>query len=174
MPLRPATVKRRRDLPVVTYTHPLELAIAVALVVNGIRGALGALSPSVDALPTVPYFLYLLVSTAGGLAVTVGVIRAEAERAPGAGNSVHVVSYGPTLERAGLFLVASALLSFAIILIAANGYDGLGTGITSLILSAGVIQRARAVRRASRIIEAVTTQRLAELDALEPRDADRE
>ena len=133
MPAPPTPRRRRFALPVVFYAHPFELALGAALIVNGVRGFTGSLSPSVDQLPQLPLALYLIVSTVGGLGVVLGLVT---ER--------------KTIERSALYLVAAAYAAYGILLVSTNGAAGIAT--VAAVVAAACVLRAKAIRKAAQIV----------------------
>lgn len=126
-------------LNLLLHTHPFEVALGLALLVNGIRGFLGQFSPSVTELPALPLFMYLGVSVLGGLGTLIGLWRTDHPE-------------GKIIERASLWLVAASYAGFALLVVAGNGAAGIATGSTTLIVAAACIFRARAIRKAQRLI----------------------
>lgn len=135
----------RRDLPLVLYTHPFELALGAALALNGIRGIFGSVSPSLETLPAIPLGLYVVVSTIGGIGVITGILL-------GGNDLTAHRGLGMSLERAGLFCVASAYLGLAVLLLSNNGDASITTAVVYVVIGAGCLLRTRAIRRAARII----------------------
>lgn len=135
MPAPPTPRRRRFALPVVFYAHPFELALGAALIVNGVRGFTGSLSPSVDQLPQLPLALYLIVSTVGGLGVVLGLVT---ER--------------KTIERSALYLVAAAYAAYGILLVSTNGAAGIATATVAAVVAAACVLRAKAIRKAAQIV----------------------
>ena len=136
MTVTPPPPDRRRHsprIPVVLYAHPFELALGAALLVNGVRGFTGSLSPSVDQLPQLPLALYLIVSTVGGLGVVLGLVT---ER--------------KTIERSALYLVAAAYAAYGILLVSTNGAAGIAT--VAAVVAAACVLRAKAIRKAAQIV----------------------
>jgi hypothetical protein len=134
----PPPEHRRRKLPplpVVLYAHPFELALGAALIVNGARGFVGSLSPSVDQLPQLPLALYLIVSTVGGLGVVIGLITGR-----------------KTIERSALYLVAASYAAYGILLVSANGTAAIASAIVTVVVAAACVLRAKAIRKAAQIV----------------------
>lgn len=132
---------RRRDLPVVLYAHPFELALGVAFTVIGLRAIFeGTTTPSVDQLPELPLLLYRAATTLGGLGVIAGLIaRAHA--------------LGRTVERASLYAVAGTWAGYSVLGLAYQGReDGFGVAIITLAIAAACLLRALAIRKTERVI----------------------
>ena len=71
-PLRIALQQPR--IPLVLLTHPFELALGAVLIINGLRGFAGDISPSLATLPQWLQVVYLAVSTVGGTGVVTGLL----------------------------------------------------------------------------------------------------
>lgn len=133
----------RRNLRLTILTHPFELALGLALAINGLSGLAGYATPSIAALPPVPRYAYLVVSVIGGIGVIVGLILNDPPK--------HI-GLGKTLERASLYLVASSYAVLAVVIAASNGSAGLPSALVSLVIGAACVARARAIREAALII----------------------
>lgn len=131
---QPVPIPLRRRLWLMVLMHPLELALAVALVINGIRGALGDLPGSLASLPLVPLVGYLVVSTLGGVAAAVGLFLQTALR---------TVDVGVGMERAAMSLVGTSYLGVAVLVIPTAG---VGVAIVSACVGVGVLIRAYAIK----------------------------
>ena len=149
MPAPPTPRRRRFALPVVFYAHPFELALGAALIVNGVRGFTGSLSPSVDQLPQLPLALYLIVSTVGGLGVVLGLVT---ER--------------KTIERSALYLVAAAYAAYGILLVSTNGAAGIATATVAAVVATACLLRASAIAKTERVILATLREANADPDVL--------
>jgi hypothetical protein len=138
MTVTPPPPEHRRHsprLPVVLYAHPFELALGAALIVNGVRGFVGSLSPSVDQLPQLPLALYLVVSTVGGLGVVIGLV---VER--------------KAIERSALYLVAASYAAYGILLVSTNGAAAIASATVAGVVAAACVLRAKAIRKAAQIV----------------------
>lgn len=138
----PPTGRRRRfRIPVLLYAHPFEVCIGVAILILGGRALIeGATSPSVDQLPDLPLLLYRVASTLGGLGLITGLLLRQ-----------HAL--GRAVERAGCYVLASALAGYAVLVIAYQGReDGFGVSIITTAIAAGCLLRALAIRKTERII----------------------
>ena len=142
MPLAPRTMTGR-NLRLVALAHPFELALGAALALNGLRGLLGSVSPSVDALAELPRILYLAVSSLGGIGVIVGLILNDPPRHFGLGKAI---------EQASLYLVAASYAVLALIIVAGNGWPGVATALVSLVVGGACLLRAHAIALTSAII----------------------
>lgn len=144
MPAKTPRRRPRRDrLPLAFYTHPFELALGAALVLNGFQGLLGEVLPSVAELPEVTRVLYLVVSVLGGVGTLVGVILNDPP--------THI-NLSLAVERAALILVAVSYAVLAVIIVGRNGADGVATTTVSLVIAAACLLRVVAIRRAATII----------------------
>lgn len=133
---------RRPSLPLVLLGHPFELALGGVLVVNGVRGFLGEISPSLALLPEWLVMAYLVLSTIGGLGVITGLfLRAD-----------HLVGFGVRLERSSLFLVSASYFTLAVAILQSNGSGGIGVATTLTVIMAACLLRARAIHNASKAI----------------------
>jgi hypothetical protein len=130
-------------IPLVFLTHPFELALAAALVVAGIRGVFGDVTPSLASLPEMPRALYLAVSTTGGVGLIVGVSTSDPNGHVGLGLSI---------ERAALFLVGASYAGLAILLVGNNGSEGVPTAIVAAVIGLACLLRTVAIRRSVRIV----------------------
>lgn len=139
MPATPS--RRRRDLPVVLYAHPFELALGVAFTLIGLRALVeGTTTPSVDQLPELPLLLYRVASTIGGIGLIVGLLaRAHA--------------LGRTIERASLYAVSGTWAGYSVLVVAVQGWrDGFSTAAITLAIAAACLLRALAIRKTERVI----------------------
>lgn len=136
----PPRSRRQLPIPLVCLTHPFELALGAALVANGLRGFLGAPSPSVADLPVIPLLMYLAISTLGGLGVIAGLVMNDPPQHHGRAVSI---------ERASLYLVSASYAGFAILVIGNNGANGIPAGLVALVVGAACLFRAIAIRRAA-------------------------
>lgn len=135
-------IPRRRRIWLMILVHPLELALASALVVNGIRGIAGDLTSSLAALPTLPIVVYLVISTGGGAAVGVALFLQTA---------IRTTDLGVVIEGGAIALVGTSYAGLALLLVATNGASGIGVAVVSLLVGAGCGIRAYAVRITSDI-----------------------
>jgi hypothetical protein len=142
-PLRVIESKRTRvRIPLIFLTNPFEMALGGVLVLNGIRGFLGEVSPSLAALPHWLTVSYLILSTLGGLGVIVGLsLRAD-----------HLVGLGVQLERASLYLVAASYFTLAMAILQANGAGGIGVALTLMVVTLACLGRAAGIRLATKTI----------------------
>lgn len=131
---RPVRLRPGRRIWLMVLVHPLELALASALVINGIRGAAGDVSPSLAFLPDWQVSAYLIVSTAGGAATGVGLFLQTRLR---------TVDVGVAIERAAMSLVGSAYLALAFLVTA---QAGIGIGLVSTLIGVGILIRAYAIK----------------------------
>ena len=138
-PLRIALQQPR--IPLVLLTHPVELAVGAVLMINGLRGFAGDISPSLATLPQWLQMVYLAVSTVGGTGVVTGLLA----RVPDG-----VVALA--VERASLFLVAAAWLALSAVILKANGTGGMGIALTLAVIAGACLLRARAIKLAARVI----------------------
>lgn len=136
-------------MPVVVYAHPFELGIGAAFIVLGVKGLLGGhSSPSVDSLPELSLLLYRVAELLAGIGVLVGLaIRQEA--------------LGRAVERAACYVLGSALIAFAVLLVGRNGSAGWDVGLVCLFIGLSCIGRARAIVKTERVIRE-TARALAE------------
>lgn len=145
MPANPS--RRRRDLPVVLYAHPFELALGVAFTLIGLRALVeGTTTPSVDQLPELPLLLYRAATTIGGLGVIAGLLgRAHA--------------LGRTIERASLYTVAGTWAGYSVLVVSVQGWrDGFSTSAITLAIALACLLRALAIRKTERVILAQLRQ----------------
>jgi hypothetical protein len=131
-------------IPVVMLTHPIELALGAALLIAGVFSLFGYLSPSIASLPFAGRVLYLVVSSIGGAGVIAGLVIASR-----AGKHYDRLAFGLALERAALFLVASAYLGLGAAVLVRNGQAGANTGLVTVVISGALLLRARGIRKAS-------------------------
>lgn len=131
---------RRLHVPVVVYAHPFELGIGAAFVILGLKGlAGGASSPSVDALPELSLILYRVAELLAGIGILVGLaLRDEA--------------VGRAVERAACYVLGSALLAFALLLVGRNGSAAWDVGLVCTFIGLACIARARAIVKTERVI----------------------
>lgn len=151
----PTTTRARRlRIPVVVYAHPFELGIGAAFVVLGLKGLLGGQSsPSVDSLPEVSLLLYRLAELTAGIGVLVGLsIRQEA--------------LGRAVERAACYVLGSALIAFAVLLVGRNGSAGWDVGLVCMFVGLACFARARAIVKTERVIRATIKEVAADPVAL--------
>lgn len=132
---------KARRLPVIIYAHPFELGIGAAFVILGLKGLLGGhSSPSVDALPDVSLIAYRLAELAAGAGILVGL-------------AVRDKPIGRAIERASCYVLGSALLAFAVLLIGRNGSAGWDVGLVCTFIGAACIARGRAIVITERVID---------------------
>jgi len=142
----PARRSRRPRVPVVVYAHPFELGIGAAFVVLGARGLLGGhSSPSVDSLPEVSLVLYRLAELLSGIGVIVGL-------------AIRDKTIGRAIERAACYVLGSALIAFAVLIVGRNGSVAWDVGLVCLFVGLACIARARAIRKTERVIRRTLEQ----------------
>lgn len=135
-----APPRQRRDLPVVLYAHPFELAIGAAFILLGLKGLVGGhSSPSVDALPDLSLVLYRLAELAAGIGILVGL-------------AVRDKPIGRAVERAACYVLASALVAFAVLLVGRNGAAGWDVALVCAFIGLACFLRARALVKTERVI----------------------
>lgn len=139
----------RRPLPVALYTHPFEIALGLVLLLLGVTGFFGTPSPAVASLPMLQLAIYNAVSAVGGAGLLFGIFRHDPPRQ---------IGIGVALERASLYLVASAYAGRGVLVVAHNGYAGASTGILTAILATACLFRAAAIRRTSKAVVAAHEQ----------------
>lgn len=139
----PPPTMTRRNLRLTMLTHPFELALGLALAINGAAGLAGFATPSVAAMPGIVRYPYLALSLLGGIGVIVGLILNDPPRHIGLGKS---------LERASLFLVAASYAGLAVLLVGSNGEAGIPSALVALVVGAACVLRAMAIREAALII----------------------
>lgn len=138
--------RHRLNVPVVAYAHPFELGIGAAFVVIGLKGLIGGhSSPSVDALPELTLLVYRVAELLAGIGILVGLaIRQQA--------------LGRAVERAACYVLGSALLAFAFLLVARNGSAGWDVALVTAFIGAACIGRARAIVKTERVIRKTLEQ----------------
>lgn len=148
MPSPPTRLRVRlgRRVPVEVYTQPFELALGLALVINGVRALIGGLSPSVSTLPPLPLYLYVIVSTIGGAGVTVGLLFGR----PTPDHPVRVA--GLRVERASLYLVAASYAVLLVVIFYVNRWAGFQTGILLALFVTACLLRTVAIRKTARVV----------------------
>lgn len=132
----------RHRLPVVLYAHPIELALAVALTLAGLRSLIqsaavpGSLEASASHLAVLAW---QVGSVAGGLGLLVGLLGRRR-------------AFFRALERASCFIVGSVAAAYAVAL-AGTGEPGatLSAG-TLAAIAAGLLLRAQAIRMTEDVI----------------------
>lgn len=130
----------RLGVPVVLYAHPFELGVGAAFVILGLRGIIaGTSGPSVDALPEVPLLMYRVASMLAGAGIVVGLMLRE-----------HPV--GRAIERAACYVLASALLAFALLVVGHNGGIAIPSALVSAFIGVACFFRARAIRKTELVI----------------------
>lgn len=152
----PASTRRRRRLrvPVVAYAHPFELGIGAAFVILGLKGLIaGHSSPSVDSLPEVSLILYRVAQVAAGIGILIGLALRDKP-------------VGRAIERAACYVLGSALLAFALLIVGRNGSAGWDVGLVCTFIGLACIARALAIRKTERVINATLAQVAADPVAL--------
>lgn len=132
----------RRRLPVVLYAHPIELALAVALTLAGIRALIQhtATPASLEASASaVAVIAWQVGSVVGGLGLLAGLIgrRRRICRA---------------IERASCYIVGSVAGAYAVALAATGEPGATLTAGTLGAIAAGLVLRAQAIRMTEDVI----------------------
>jgi phosphoglycerol transferase MdoB-like AlkP superfamily enzyme len=151
----PASTRRRRlRVPVVAYAHPFELGIGAAFVILGLKGLIaGHSSPSVDSLPEVSLVLYRVAQVVAGVGILIGLALRDK-------------TLGRAIERAACYVLGSALLAFALLVVGRNGSAGWDVGLVCTFIGLACIARARAIRKTEQVINATLAQVAADPVAL--------
>lgn len=133
--------RRRKPIGVLLYSHPFEVALGVAFLVNAARAILeGTSAPSVDALPPLPLFLYRLASGAAGLGILAGVWWGDRP-------------LGSAIRRAALYVIAGVWSSYAVLLVTFNGIGpAFSTATTLAALAVACVIKGLAIRKADRVV----------------------
>jgi len=151
--------QHHHGLPPVVFDRGIELGLAAALAFSGFRAILDAAATpaSVNSLGACLAIIFRVASMLGGVMVFAGLLygstRAIARTAPEARKRARRAAFGRTLERAGLWITAGSLLSYAVALVA-SGPTLSATLVVCVLLSVtiGCVARAIFLRRVERVI----------------------
>jgi hypothetical protein len=140
MPATSNRPRRRPTVPVVVYAHPFELGIGAAFIILGAKGLVGGhSSPSVDALPDLTLLLYRVAEVFAGAGILIGL-------------AIRQQPIGRAVERAACYVLGSALIAFAILLVGRNGSAGWDVGLVCSFIGLACVARARAIVKTERVI----------------------
>ncbi|GAB3988900.1 hypothetical protein [Nocardioides marmoraquaticus] len=161
MPRPPARRRWTDRIPTPLLTHPLELALGLLLVVNGARGLIGDVTPSLTELPALMRLAYLAISSFGGVVLVGGIIAAS--RRPAITRTADApIPAGVAVERAALFVVAASYAGLALVVIFNNPGRGTGYALVLAVIAAACWLRTVAIR--------ITTHKVLAVQAAARRD----